>query len=72
MSKSNVIELSDPDLFTDSLTELIGVDVRGRKRFLAIEDGMRESTQSWREELLMLKARGTNAPKMAIGDGVMG
>lgn len=51
---------------------IIGVDARGRKRFLAIEDGMRESTQSWREVLLTLKARGMNAPKMAIGDGAMG
>jgi len=51
---------------------VIGVDARGQKRFLAIEDGMRESTQSWREVLLMLKARGMNASKMAIGDGAMG
>jgi len=35
---------------------VIGVDARGQKRFLAIEDGMRESTQSWRKVLLMLKA----------------
>ena len=27
----------------------IGVNERGEKRFLAIEDGVRESTQSWRE-----------------------
>ena len=31
---------------------------RGEKRFLAIEDGVRESTQSWREVLLRLKSRG--------------
>ena len=31
---------------------VIGVDVRGEKHFLAIEDGVRESTQSWREVLL--------------------
>ncbi|HSN24282.1 MAG TPA: IS256 family transposase [Methylomicrobium sp.] len=51
---------------------IIGVNARGEKRFLAIEDGIRESTQSWREVLLMLKARGLNAPKLAIGDGAMG
>ena len=28
---------------------IIGVNERGQKRFLAIEDGVRESTQSWRE-----------------------
>lgn len=51
---------------------IIGVNERGEKRFLAIEDGVRESTQSWRELLLALKARGMNAPRLAIGDGAMG
>ena len=44
----------------------------GQKRFLAIEDGVRESTQSWREVLLKLKSRGMNVPQLAIGDGAMG
>lgn len=51
---------------------VIGVNTRGQKRFLAIEDGVRESTQSWREVLLKLKSRGMNVPKLAIGDGAMG
>ncbi len=51
---------------------VIGVNERGEKRFLAIEDGVRESTQSWREVLLKLKSRGMNIPKLAIGDGAMG
>jgi transposase-like protein len=51
---------------------VIGVNERGKKEFLAIEDGIRESTQSWREILLNLKSRGMNAPKLAIGDGAMG
>jgi len=51
---------------------IIGVNARGEKQFLAIEDGVRESTQSWREVLLSLKSRGMNAPKLAIGDGAMG
>ncbi|MDR4467896.1 MAG: IS256 family transposase [Nitrospira sp.] len=51
---------------------VIGVNDRGEKRFLAIEDGARESTQSWREVLLQLKARGMNVPRLAIGDGAMG
>lgn len=51
---------------------VIGVNDRGEKRFLAIEDGVRESTQSWREVLLKLKARGMNVPRLAIGDGAMG
>ncbi len=51
---------------------VIGVNERGEKHFLAIEDGMRESTQSWREVLLKLKSRGMNGPELAIGDGAMG
>ena len=51
---------------------IVGVNARGQKQFLAIEDGVRESTQSWREVLLNLKSRGMNAPKLAIGDGAMG
>jgi transposase-like protein len=51
---------------------IIGVNERGEKHFLAIEDGVRESTQSWREMLLSLKSRGMSIPKLAIGDGAMG
>jgi len=51
---------------------IIGVNERGEKQFLAIEDGQRESTQSWREVLLDLKSRGMNIPKLAVGDGAMG
>ena len=52
---------------------VIGVNERGEKRFLAIEDGVRESKQSWREVLLDLKARGmSQAPELAVGDGALG
>ena len=52
---------------------VIGVNDRGEKHFLAIEDGVRESTQSWREVLLDLKRRGlTVPPKLAVGDGALG
>lgn len=51
---------------------IIGVNDRGEKHFLAIEDGIRESTQSWREVLLNLKSRGMNTPRLAVGDGAMG
>lgn len=51
---------------------IIGVNEQGHKHFLAIEDGLRESTQSWREVLLRLKDRGMNAPQLAIGDGALG
>jgi transposase-like protein len=51
---------------------LMGVDDTGKKHLIALEDGVRESTQSWREVLLGVKARGMNAPKLATGDGAMG
>jgi putative transposase len=51
---------------------VIGMNAQGEKHLLAIEDGIRESTQSWREVLLTLKARGLTAPALAIGDGAMG
>ena len=51
---------------------VLGVTSQGEKRLLAIDDGVRESTQSWREVLLPLKARGLSAPTVAIGDGAMG
>jgi transposase-like protein len=51
---------------------VIGVNAQGEKQLLAIEDGIRESTQSWREVLLDLQGRGLNAPALAVGDGAMG
>ena len=52
---------------------VIGVNERGEKHLLAVEDGVRESTQSWREVLLDLKRSGLDeAPKLAVGDGAMG
>ncbi len=35
-------------------------------------DGVRESTLGWQEVLPDLKARGMNAPRLAVGDGAMG
>jgi len=52
---------------------IIGCDEHGRKHFLAITDGLRESTTSWREVLLDLKRRGlTLPPTLAVGDGALG
>jgi len=50
---------------------VMGVDEAGKKHLIALEDGVRESTQSWREVLLGVKARGMNAAKLATGDGAM-
>ena len=52
---------------------IIGADDMGRKEVLAIDDGYRESAQSWREVLLDLKQRGlVIAPELATGDGALG
>jgi len=51
---------------------VIGVTSQGEKRLLAIDDGVRESIQSWREVLLPFKARGLSAQTVAIGDGALG
>ena len=51
---------------------IIGVTSRGKKEFLAIEDGYRESEQSWTEVLINLKERGFKPPKLAVGDGALG
>jgi transposase-like protein len=52
---------------------VIGVNERGQKKLLAIEEGYRESTQSWREVLLHRKGRGLAIPpQLAVGDGALG
>jgi transposase-like protein len=52
---------------------IIGADELGRKELLAVADGYRESSQSWREVLLDLKRRGlTIGPELATGDGALG
>ncbi len=52
---------------------IIGATAEGEKELLALEDGYRESEQSWKEILLDLKARGLEkGPSCAVGDGAMG
>ncbi len=52
---------------------VIGCDSAGRKHFLAIEDGCRESKLSWSKLLHRLKDNGLKlAPKLAVGDGALG
>jgi putative transposase len=51
---------------------VIGMNVHGEKHLLAVEDGIRESTQSWREVLLHLKTRGLTDPALAMGEGALG
>lgn len=51
---------------------MIGVRADGTKELVAIEEGYRESTDSWAELLRDLKRRGMRAPMLAVGDGALG
>ena len=52
---------------------IIGATPEGRKELVGFTDGLRESSQSWRDLLLDLKRRGlTTAPQIAVADGALG
>lgn len=51
---------------------VIGVKADGTKELLAVEDGYRESSESWATVLRSLVTRGMRAPLLAIGDGALG
>jgi putative transposase len=51
---------------------MIGVRPDGTKELIAVEDGYRESTESWQTVLRDLKQRGLAAPVVAVGDGALG
>jgi putative transposase len=51
---------------------MIGARPDGTKELIAVEDGFRESTDSWAAVLRDLKHRGMRAPELAIGDGALG
>jgi len=52
---------------------LIGVTPQGQKEIIAVEDGFRESKESWQSLIRQIKRLGlTKAPKLAIGDGALG
>jgi len=51
---------------------IIGVRADGTKELVAVEDGYRESTDSWSTVLRDLKRRGLRAPTVAVGDSALG
>jgi transposase-like protein len=61
-------------LEADRLCTLVMIGVRpdGTKELLAVEDGYRESTESWATVLRDLKRRGLRAPLVAVGDSALG
>jgi putative transposase len=63
------IRLEDDRLCT---LVIIGARPNGDKELLAVEDGYRESAESWKTLLRELKRRGMAAPALAVGDGALG
>lgn len=63
------IRLEDDRLCT---LVMIGARPDGEKELLAVEDGYRESAESWKTVLRDLKRRGLVAPVLAVGDGALG
>lgn len=51
---------------------MIGVRPDGTKDLIAVEDGYRESADSWATVLRDLKRRGLRAPVVAVGDSALG
>lgn len=51
---------------------VIGARPDGTKEVIAVEDGYRESKESWAEVLRDLKKRGMRVPRVATGDGALG
>jgi putative transposase len=67
------VRLEDAENSKQCLLVLMGATIDGVKELIAVQDGYRESAQSWSELLLDLKQRGlTIAPKLAVGDGALG
>lgn len=54
------------------LLVMIGVRADGTKELIALDDGHRESAESWADLLRDCKRRGMAAPVLAIGDGALG
>lgn len=51
---------------------VVGARLDGTKELVALQDGYRESEESWADLLRDLKKRGMRAPELAVGDGALG
>ncbi len=51
---------------------MLGVRPDGTKELIALEDGYRESKESWATMMRSCARRGMQAPALAIGDGALG
>jgi putative transposase len=64
------VRLGDQDRLC--LLVMLGARPDGTKELITVEDGFRESTESWASVLRDLSRRGMRAPALAIGDGALG
>jgi transposase-like protein len=64
------VRLGEPDRLC--LLVMIGARPDGTKELIAVEDGYRESKESWAAVLRDLKRRGMRAPVLVIGDAALG
>lgn len=51
---------------------VLGARADGTKELLAMAEGYRESTESWKDVFRSLRERGMTPPFLAIGDGCLG
>ena len=67
------VRLEDEANKRQCMLVIMGATASGKKEIIAIQDGYRESTQSWYELLLNVQKRGLKIdPKLSIGDRALG
>lgn len=64
------VRLGDQDRLC--LLVMLGARPDGSKELIAVEDGFRESAESWASVLRDPSRRGMRAPELALGDGALG
>ena len=65
--------LRQEDDVRQCLLVIIGVTPDGRKELVTLDDGLRESKESWLDVLRDLVRRGlSTGPRLAVGDGALG
>jgi putative transposase len=67
------VRLEDAENQRQCILMVMGATPEGKKELVSVQDGYRESEQSWKELLLDPKARGLEqGPELATGDGALG
>ncbi len=72
MWADGVYPKAGPQNDTMAVLVLVGLNRKGEKEILALEEGYRESAESWRVLLRTMKKRGVEWIGMVIADGALG